>query len=77
MVTLVVWGGGQVGMGLLDKFTFPVTLTPSAELDLSKLHSTALPSYTEHPNDPWQVEHSGRQVTGCDNQVLNTGYQGQ
>ena len=37
-------------MGLLDKPTFPVTLTLSAELDLSKLHSTPHPSYTEHPS---------------------------
>ena len=36
-------GGGGVGMGLLDKPTFPVTLTLSAELDRSKLHSTAHP----------------------------------
>jgi hypothetical protein len=64
-------------MGLLEKSTFPVTLTPSAELDLSKLHSTAHPSYTEHPNDPQQAEHNGRRATGCDSPVQDTGYQGE
>jgi len=69
--------GGQVGMGLLDKSTFPVTLTTAAELHLTKLHRTAPPSYTEHPNDPQQAEHNGRRYTGCDSQVQDTGYQGE
>ena len=78
-VVMVTFGGlgrgGRVGMGLLDKSTFPVILTLLAEFDLSKLHSTPHPSYTEHQNDLWQVQHSDRQATSCDNQVLDTGYQ--
>jgi len=65
MVTLMVgrWVGERVGMGLLDKSKFPVALPTAAELDLTKLHRTAPPSYTEHPNDPQQAEHNGRRAT--------------
>jgi hypothetical protein len=49
-------------MRIPDKFTFPVTLAPFADLDLSNFaQKAAPPNYAQHPTYPWLVQSSGTQ----------------